>query len=299
MAEARSLAIPLGQAPGGRQRRRWQADIGLLALPAIAFMLVFYLYPLVGLIGSSVQPTEGGAGLSLDQYASALNSRRIQATLQRTVRLSVIATLLTLLISYPIALFLVGASHRVRTAILIFTFVSLAASLLVRNFGWLVVLADAGPVNRLMMAIGITSAPVRLVYSEGAILVALVHYGLPFMILPIYGSLTRLSPSGWEAAQALGASPWTTLRTVVLPQTLPGISGGVTLTFAICASSYVTPLMLGSSSTAFASQIAADELLVQLNFPRASVIIVLLTALTFLVLGIYGLAVRRVGRSHV
>jgi putative spermidine/putrescine transport system permease protein len=261
-------------------------------------MLVFYLYPIAGLVASSLQPTDG-AGLSVDQYVSALNSRRIMSTLQRTVRLSVAATILTLLISYPIALFLVAASHRVRTAILVFTFVSLAASLLVRNYGWLVVLADAGPVNQLMMASGITREPTRLVYSEGAILVALVHYALPFMILPIYGSLTRLAPSGWEAARSLGASPWTSLRTVVLPQTLPGISAGVTLTFAICASSYVTPLMLGSSSTAFASQIAADELLVQLNFPRASVIIVLLTALTFLVLGVYGLAVRQMTRHHV
>jgi ABC-type spermidine/putrescine transport system permease subunit I len=280
-------------------RTRTSFSVGLLVVPALAFMALFYLYPLSSLIEASLRAHEGDPGLSLDHYLAATESRRVMAALARTIWLSLVTTLLALVISYPIALYLIGAGQRLRTGILIFTFVSLAASLIVRNYGWLVVLADAGPVNRLLLALGLADAPVRLVYSEGAILVALVHYALPFMVLPIYGALVRLQPSTWEAAQALGASPWTTLRTVILPLSMPGVYGGVTLTFAIATSAYVTPLMLGAPSTAFISQVAADELLVQLNFGGGGAIIIILTLCTFAIVAAYTMAVRRIGRSDV
>lgn len=271
----------------------------LLIVPAVAFMLIFYVYPLTHMAMASLSATEGAQGFSLVNYVSVLGSRRVVATLERTLALSVLSTALTFVICYPIALYLIGCDRRMRSVILIFTFVSLAASLIVRNYGWLVVLADAGPVNNLLMATGVTLSPIRLVYSAGAVLVALVHYSMPFMLLPIYGALVRLPPSTWEAAQVLGASPWTTLRTVVVPLSMPGVFGGVTLSFAIATSSYVTPLMLGSPSTAFVSQVAAEELLVQLDFARGSAIIVLLTVCTVGIVAAYSLSVRRIGRANV
>ena len=292
-------AIPRFEVAGGAGCLERLANASCLIVPAAAFMLLFYVYPLLHMATASLYGPDGGESLSLGQYFGILSSRRVISTLERTLRLSLLATGITFLLSYPIALYLVGAGRRMRTVILIFAFVSLAASLIVRNYGWLVVLADAGPINRVMLALGVTSAPLRMVYSEGAVLVALVHYAMPFMILPIYGSLVRLQPSTWEAAQVLGASPWTVLRTVILPLSMPGDFGGVTLAFAIATSAYVTPLMLGAPSTAFISQVAADELLVQLDFARGSAIIVLLTICTFAVVGAYSLAVRRIGRVHV
>jgi putative spermidine/putrescine transport system permease protein len=269
----------------------------LLILPAVVFMAAFYVLPMARLAMSGFQPD--GEGWSLSIFASLLTSRRAMAALERTLRIAAITTGITFVMAVPIALFLIGAGRRMRTFILVITFVSLAASLIIRNYGWLVVLADAGPVNRLLMAVGILQTPARLVYNEGAILVALVHYALPFMILPLYGSLTRLKPSTWESAQSLGGSPLTALRTVVLPQMMPGIYGGVSLVFAIASSVYVTPLMLGSPSTVFVSQIAADEFQVELNYARGAAIVVILTITTFAALAVYGLAVRRIGRVHV
>ena len=260
-------------------------------------MLTAYAAPLGQMVAQSFHPAEGGGAWA--EYAAMFASRRTMAALERTVRLALLATAITFALSYPVALYLIGASRRVRTGILLLTFVSLAASLIVRNYGWLVVLADAGPVNRLLGAAGLAERPLRLVYNEGATLVALVHYCMPFMILPIYGALLRLPPSGWEAAQALGASPWTALRTVILPQSMPGIYGGTTLTFAIVISAFVTPLMLGSPSTAFLSQVAAEAYLVQLDFARGSAVLVVLALVTFGTLALYSLAVRRVGRAHV
>ena len=99
------------------------------------------------------------------------------------------------MICYPVALLLIRAGPRLRTGLLLVIFISLASSLIVRNYGWLVVLSDLGPLNALLKAVGLTERGFRMVYSENATIVALVHYVMPFMILPIYGSLLRIPDS--------------------------------------------------------------------------------------------------------
>jgi ABC-type spermidine/putrescine transport system permease subunit I len=256
-----------------RQRLGRPFDKHLVAIcmlgPLVLFLLVFYALPFANMLTQSLNPGDGvtDQGLTLQQYVKTWDSNRVMRALARTFRLSVITVMVTLLIAYPIALLMVQAGKRTRTLVLIVTFVSLAASLIVRNYGWLVVLSDGGPINRLLLALGLLDKPVRMMYSEGATVVALVHYGLPFMILPIYGALLRLPISLSEAARSLGGSDWATFRTVVLPLSMPGVFGGTMLVFAVSMSSFVTPLMLGSPSTALISQVAAEQFLVQLNFP--------------------------------
>lgn len=280
----------------GRFQASWAG--GLMLAPLLVFLLAFYAIPVVAMLVESVRPG-GMTGWTLQEYAWVLNSPRSMRAFWRTLNLSVSATVLTLLISFPIALLMLRASPRIRTALLFITFVSLAASLLVRNYGWLVVLADQGPVNRLLTALGVWDQPRRLVYSQGAILVALVHYSLPFMILPIYGALLRIPVSTIEAPASLGASGWSVFRTVVLPLSMPGVFGGTALTFAICMSAFVTPLMLGSPATSMMSQVAAEELLVSLNNARGSAMITLLTLTTLAVIFVYATILRRVLRIDV
>ena len=269
----------------------------LLSAPALVFLAVFYLVPLGYMVDESLRSATSAAP-SLEQFERVWASGRSWRALERTLRISLVSTVLTLVIAYPIALFLMQLSARWRTAVLIAIFVSLASSLIVRNYGWLVTLADAGPVNHLLLALGLTKQPLRLVYSEGAIIVALVHYALPFMILPVYGALARIPPSFVEAAQSLGAGPWRALWGTVLPLSMPGIFGGTTLTFAICMSSFVTPLMLGSPATSMISQVAAEQFLVQLNFPFGSAMIVALSLITFAIMLAYTLLVRAAFRHH-
>lgn len=280
----------------GGTRTSWAG--GLMLAPLLVFLLAFYAIPVVAMLVESVRPG-GMTGWTLQEYAWVLNSPRSMRAFWRTLNLSVSATVLTLLISFPIALLMLRASPRIRTALLFITFVSLAASLLVRNYGWLVVLADQGPVNRLLTALGVWDEPRRLVYSQGAILVALVHYSLPFMILPIYGALLRIPVSIIEAPASLGASGWSAFRTVVLPLSMPGVFGGTALTFAICMSAFVTPLMLGSPATSMMSQVAAEQLLVSLNNARGSAMITLLTLTTLAVIFVYATILRRVLRIDV
>ncbi|MGE0735509.1 MAG: ABC transporter permease [Alphaproteobacteria bacterium] len=281
--------------------RRYLPALSLLA-PLLVFLAIFYAVPLGHMVGESLKPSPSDSvqtGLTAKQYERVADNGRSYRGLERTLRLSLIATAITFLLAYPLALLLLQTRPRLRTFILIAIFVSLASSLIVRNYGWLVMLADAGPVNKLLLGLGLVDRPQRIVYSEAATIVALVHYCLPFMILPIYGALLRIPASYGEAAQSLGAAPFRALGNIVLPLSIAGIFGGTTLSFAICMSAFVTPLMLGSPATAMISQIAAEQFLIQLNFPYGSAMIVVLTLITFTIVFLYGLAIRKLFRTDV
>lgn len=275
----------------------------LLIAPLIVFLLGFYVFPMAGMVAQSFSWWSGDAeadgGATLYQYAKTFESARAIGAIERTFRISLLSVLFCLLISYPIALWLVTAGRLARTLVLMITFVSLAASLIVRNYGWLIVLSNTGPVNGLLVALGIVDFPLQLTYGEGAIIVALVHYGLPFMILPIYGALLRIPPALWEASLSLGAGTARTLWRIVFPLSVPGVFGGTMLVFAVSMSAFVTPLMLGSPSTAMASQVAAEQMLVQLNFAWGSAIIITLTVATLLLVWLYALLIRRMFRVNV
>ena len=291
--------------PARLGRLRDFGPAAMLLAPLLVFLTVFYVIPFWEMLLESFRPWSNDpehvreTSFSLYQYTKVFDSSRILHALWRTFEISLISVVITFLISYPVALLMLWLGPRLRSALLMIIFISLAASLIVRNYGWLVVLADQGPVNRIMVAVGLFDRPHRLVYNQWAIIVGLVHYCMPFMILPIYGALVRIPQAQWEAPRTLGASSWTTLATVILPLSAPGIFGGTTLCFAICASAFVTPLMLGSPSTAMISQVAAEQLLMQLNFPLGSAIIFVLTAFVFLLILAYALVVRKVLRIDV
>ncbi|MFM1987341.1 MAG: hypothetical protein RJA99_298 [Pseudomonadota bacterium] len=296
-------AATTGASAPVRRAPSWLGPVCLIG-PALAFLLAFYVVPFAQMVLESLRPAGASGALPLSalgigQYEAVFGSGRMVRALQRTVWMSAATTLLTLAVSYPLALLLLQVGRRVRTALLTIVFVSLASSLIVRNYGWLVTLADAGPVNALLRAAGIVDGPVRLVYSEGATIVALVHYAIPFMVLPIFASLLRIPASLQESAQSLGATPWQVLRQIVWPLSMPGVFGGTVLTFSLSMSAFVTPLMLGSPSTSMVSQVAAEQFLVQLNFPLGSALVVVLTALTFALVALYAFVVRKVFRVHV
>ncbi len=284
-----------------RSAGRWLAPVCLLG-PALALLIFFYVVPFLRMLLESLQASGAGSalgGLSTEHYDKLASSGRVQRALWRTLRISAWVTLITLVISFPLALYMAQARRWIRTAFLVALFVSLASSLIVRNYGWLVTLADAGPINRLMLTFGLIDAPLRMVYSEGASVVALVHYAIPFMVLPIFAALLRIPPSLADSAASLGASSWRVVRDVIWPLAMPGIFGGVVLTFALSMSAFVTPLMLGSPATALISQVAAEQFLVQLAFPFGSAIVIALVVITFIILLVFTLIVRKVFRAQV
>lgn len=286
---------------GPRLRPGQWLTIACLLGPAAVLLIAFYAIPFIRMLGESLQPSTstGWLGFSVEHYDKLSNSGRVQRSLGRTLRISGWVTLITLLISFPLALYLIRAGRWVRTAFLVALFVSLASSLIVRNYGWLVTLADGGPLNRLLLWAGLIKAPLRMVYSEGATIVALVHYAIPFMTLPIFAALLRIPSSLSDSAASLGAAPWRVIRDVIWPLAMPGVFGGVVLTFALSMSAFVTPLMLGSPATAMISQVAAEQFLVQLAFPFGSAVVVALVVITFAIVLAFTLIIRKVFRAQV
>jgi putative spermidine/putrescine transport system permease protein len=274
-----------------------------LLSPLLLFLAIFYVVPFANLIQESFRFTsldgQVSDSLTLHQYIKTLSSSRIARVMERTFSMSVLTVVITLLLSYPIALLMLRTKSTLRTIILLVIFISLASSLIVRNYGWVVVLSDKGALNAFLQAIGLIQEPLRMMYSKVAIVIALVHFSIPFMVLPIYGSLLRQPRSLSEASLSLGGNSWQTFRKITLPLSLPGVFGGTVLTFALCMSAYVTPLMLGSPSSSMISQVAAEQLLVQLDFPYGSAIIVTLTVLTFILVAFYATILRRVFRADV
>jgi putative spermidine/putrescine transport system permease protein len=277
---------------------RYSGALFLLA-PLLVFLIIFYVIPFANMLRESFQyssiDAQTGEGLTLHQYLKTWSSARIGRVMERTFRMSLLTVAITLILSYPIALLLLRLKSSIRTII----FISLASSLIVRNYGWVVVLADKGALNSLIQALGLMDKPLRLMYSEVAIVIGLVHFSIPFMVLPIYSSLLRQPSSLKEASLSLGGSAWQTFSKITLPLSLPGVFGGTVLTFALSMSAYVTPLMLGSPSSSMISQVAAEQLLIQLNFPYGAAIIVTLTALTFLIVAAYATLLRKVFRADV
>jgi putative spermidine/putrescine transport system permease protein len=287
------------------QKGFWSRYAGgfFLLAPLLVFLIIFYVIPFVNMLQESFRfsyiDTQTGDGLTLHQYIKTWTSSRIGRVMERTFRMSLLTVVITLLVSYPIALLMLRLKSRLLTIILLVIFISLASSLIVRNYGWVVVLADKGALNVFLQALGLIDEPLRLMFSETAIVIGLVHFSIPFMVLPIYGALLRQPPSLKEASLSLGGNHLQTFLKITLPLSLPGVFGGTVLTFALSMSAYVTPLMLGSPSSSMISQVAAEQLLTQLNFPFGAAIIVTLTALTFIVVAIYATLLRKVFRADV
>lgn len=301
MMEPRATTLRLPSAQAGLWSRYGGAF--LLLAPLLAFLLVFYVVPFANMVQESFRlsslDAQTGDGLTLHQYIKTWSSSRIGRVMERTFRMSLVTVVITLLLSYPIALLLLRLKPTARIVILLVIFISLASSLIVRNYGWVVVLADKGALNAFLQALGLIDGPIRLMFTQIAIVIGLVHFSIPFMVLPIYGSLLRQPPSLKEASLSLGGNAWQTFTRITLPLSLPGVFGGTVLTFALSMSAYVTPLMLGSPSSSMISQVAAEQLLIQLNFPYGAAIIVTLTVLTFLIVAVYATLLRKVFRADV
>ena len=231
-----------------RAGQRKGAGALLLALPALYFLLIV-AWPLANLLRMSVSvPVRGkvfGEGFSLANYARALTDSLYLDTLLVTLRIGLFSSLLALALGLPLALFIRRARPATRSALIFVTVAPILISVVVRAYGWLVLLANRGLVNSVLQKVGLIDRPLRLIFNETGIVIGTAHVLLPFMVLAILGSVQTIDPALDDAASSLGARPWRTLRDVVLPLALPGIAAGSVLVFVLAVTSFVTPLLLG------------------------------------------------------
>ena len=245
-----------------------------LVSPALALFALMVLLPLALTALLSFQrfsyDTGVQDGFTLSTYANMLGDSYYWEVFGRTAWIALLTTLLCVLIGAPEAYILSRMGAPWRSIFLLVILAPLLVSVVVRAFGWGLVLGPTGFVNQFFDAVGI--GRVRMLYTPIAVVVALVHVMLPFMVIPVWTSLQKLDPQVENAALSLGASRFTVWRRVVLPQVTPGLLSGGLIVFALSASALAIPGLLGGRRIKMVATLIYDEYLHELNWPLGAAI---------------------------
>ncbi|AWB22428.1 ABC transporter permease [Methylobacterium currus] len=216
-----------------------------LALPAVLFLLAFFVLPLLDNGLRSVVPADG-QGLTAARYIQVLTDPFYLDSILQTVLLSGGVTLICALIGYPVAYYLVRHAGRLSSLIIFLLIAPLLTSIIMRTYGWQVLFARRGLINTwLVQDLGLIERPLRVLDTPGLVVASLVHVLVPFMVLSIAAVLQGVDRRLEESAQLLGASPWRTFLSVTLPLSLDGIGTGAILVFMVANGSFVTLVLLG------------------------------------------------------
>ncbi len=258
-----------------RMRRSKSFQVASLLSPSAAWLLVFFLLPLVMVLLVSLGK-RGDMGQvvydwNLDNYVRFMDPIYFKIFL-RSLWIAAINTLLCLLFGYPFAYFIARRARRWRNVLLLLVMVPFWTNFLVRTYSWMVILRDKGLINSLLMGTGIISGPLPLLYNQNAVILGLFYGYLPFMVLPLYASIEKLDFSLVEAAQDLGANSLTAFRRVVLPLTMPGIVGGAIITFIPSIGAYVTPDLLGGAKAMMVGNLLQQQFLEVRDWPFGSAV---------------------------
>ncbi len=198
----------------------------------------------------------------------------------RTLLISFLVTIATLVLGYPVAHLLATLPKRQANLLMILVLLPFSTSILVRTTAWVVLLQTNGLVNDVLMYVGLISERIQLIYNRGGTIVAMTHIQLPFTILPIYSVMKTISPAHMRAARSLGANPFYAFWRVYIPQTLPGVGAGCLLTFILCLGYYITPTLVGGPLDQMVSYFVALYTNRELNWGMASALGAMLLAVT-------------------
>jgi putative spermidine/putrescine transport system permease protein len=220
----------------------------LLAAPIGAALFAFLVLPYLTIVVMSFRvPSTTAAyapGFTTASYAKALTDELYVGTLVDTIRIALTVTIVCLALGYPVAFHLARTPSRWRGLLYGLVLSPLLVGVVIRSFGWIILLANNGIINQWLVANDLPR--MRLMYNEFGVQLALVHIFLPFMVLPLVGAIQGIDPKLEEAARSLGASRRRVFLRVLLPLSLPGIQSGTILVFVLACGAYVTPMLLGA-----------------------------------------------------
>ncbi len=269
----------------GRLLPYWALFVG----PYGIYLLVFLVLPFANVALLSVylhSPTK----IAIPELTGANYAKLWElyyATLfLRTLRLSLIVTGLCAVLGYPVAYVLARSTSRIMTLGLFLLIMPLMVSTVIRVFGWVVILGSEGLVNQGLRLLGAREG-IRLLYTEGAVIIGLAQQSMPFMVLPIMAAIERIPPSLEEAAENLGANWGQMFVRTLLPLSMPGLVSGALLVFSVSMSAFVTPALMGGRRVRMVGQQIYEEVLTAYDWPGAASLTIVLSVL---MLGLVGLA---------
>jgi spermidine/putrescine transport system permease protein len=243
-----------------------------IGLPAYAYLVLFFAIPLVLVFVYSFasRSATGRTVLrnwNLDSYQRLLDPLVVEIFLRSFV-LALITTVICLLVSYPFAYYIATSPPRFRNFLLILVMIPFWSNFLVRTYAWRVLLGSEGIVSQVSQALG--GEPIRILFTNSAVLIGLVYGFLPFMVLPLYAAIERLDWGLVEAARDLYANGWTAFRKVTFPLSMPGVIAGSILVFIPALGAYVTPAILGGARTVLMGDYIVSQFLAARNWPFGS-----------------------------
>ncbi|MDB5296531.1 MAG: binding-protein-dependent transport system inner rane component [Phycisphaerales bacterium] len=284
----------------------WLVLGGLFLLPLLGVLLVSFAksddygdpVPLRGVADLWHHVSSGDA---FANYAQTVRPGTL-AILWRSLWIAAATTVLTALVSYPVAYYLaVRAPARAKGLLLALVVVPFWTSFLVRTYAWMIILRPEGLLNAALLRLGVVAAPLDLLYNDGAVLVGLVYGELPFMILPLYASLEKLDRSLLEAADDLGAGGWSAFRRVTFPLSVPGLVAGAVLVFVPSVGQFVVSDLLGGGKSVLVGNLVQSQFAAASGIgdrPYGAAVAFQLTAAVLLLVGAYGWWARRGRRGR-
>jgi spermidine/putrescine transport system permease protein len=264
---------------------RWRGplSLGLLLAPALLWLGALIVLPHVDLALLSLRERVGPReyALSLAQYRTFFAEPLYWHVFVRTAVISVLATLMTLLLAFPIAWIIAKlARGRASSLLFILCLIPFWVSETVRTLGWMILLRESGVLPALLVKLHLTAVPVELLYHDATILVGLIYTSLLFMLIPLISSLESLDNALIEAAYDLGAGGFTILRSIVIPHAAPGITAGCIVVFMLTLGNYLTPTLLGGKNSQWFTEQIYTQFITRFNWEQGAAFGFLLLALS-------------------
>jgi spermidine/putrescine transport system permease protein len=243
-----------------------------VSLPAYVYLVLFFVIPLILVFVYSFA-TRDSTGLTVLEDWNLESYKRlftpvVAEIFLRSFTLALVTTAICLAMSYPLAYYIATRAPRSRNILLVLVMIPFWSNFLVRTYAWRVLLGSDGPISQISTALG--GEPIRLLFTNVAVLIGLVYGFMPFMVLPLYAALERMDWRLVEAARDLYADGWTAFRKVTLPLSMPGVVAGSILVFIPSLGAYVTPALLGGANTVLMGDYIVNQFLAARNWPFGS-----------------------------
>ncbi|MER9233708.1 ABC transporter permease [Mesorhizobium sp. M0622] len=261
-------------------------------LPALILIVLFFVVPVLVLLLRSVTEPEPG----LQNYAALLGDGTYARVFFNTFLVAALVTIVTVLVAFPVAWMLAIVPSGLASIVFGIIILSMWTNLLTRTYAWMVLLQRTGVINRTLMATGVIDQPLPLINNLTGVTIGMVYIMLPFMILPLVGTLRAIDPMTLRAASLCGASPFQAFRRILLPLSLPGVAAGGLMVFVMSLGYFVTPALLGGTSNMMLAEMIAQMVQSLLNWGLGSAAAFILLVVT---MALYALQLRLAGARRM
>jgi putative spermidine/putrescine transport system permease protein len=259
----------------------------LLMLPALAMLILMFLVPLALFFVRTFMEFDGTAAEFLDQAQDLLLSQAYLTALGTTNWIALIVTLTVLLIGYPVAYYLTTATGVGVSLVILSIVLPYFTSIIVRTFSWMVLLGEHGLVNNVLMATGIITQPLSLMYNRLGVLIGMSYVLLPYMVLTLFAAMRGIDASLLRASEGLGASAFYTFRRVYLPLSLHGVLSGALIVYILSIGFFITPALMGGQHDIMIAMLIDRSLEVAVDWPSAALMSLTLLVVTMVLYAIY------------